>query len=440
MERLIVKNFGPLKYVDIELRDVNVFIGPTGSGKSTLAKLVAVMNSWEFKLSSDVELFSDLLKNFGVYTFLEKETTIEYHSSFDYLWKFSNGKIESNYPYGQLNLNMLRTLGHRSKRIFHRGSLFKRAIEHLATVNYARIKDKRVRSLLEGIQKKLIEIDSYTSNKKILDENDVKVEFLQESLLESSHLLYDKIFKNSSTYIPAERILFSTILSSLVTDTIPLMEYIKRFTKDLEYASLYNEETGEEGKFDIPELGLTFVRNEEVEEQWNLKISKGILPLNQSASGIQSILPMALMVSEFTQDIDHYLIIEEPELNLFPAQQMRAISYLLSKFNNGNNNKAIFTTHSPYILSSIDNLITANSVATEKPKLKKKVAEVIDEKYWLSYDRVSAYYFNPTPKRGKTNTESIMNAERKGIAGNAIDSVSDELNIQYEKLNELRYS
>ena len=41
-EKLIVKNFGPIREAELDLKKVTVFIGPQGSGKSTLAKLVAI--------------------------------------------------------------------------------------------------------------------------------------------------------------------------------------------------------------------------------------------------------------------------------------------------------------------------------------------------------------------------------------------------------------
>lgn len=40
MNRLIVKDIGPIKYVDLDLKKINVFIGPQGKGKSTLAKII----------------------------------------------------------------------------------------------------------------------------------------------------------------------------------------------------------------------------------------------------------------------------------------------------------------------------------------------------------------------------------------------------------------
>ena len=40
MKFLIVHNFGPIKNVELEVKDYAVFIGPQASGKSTIAKLI----------------------------------------------------------------------------------------------------------------------------------------------------------------------------------------------------------------------------------------------------------------------------------------------------------------------------------------------------------------------------------------------------------------
>ena len=42
MERLIVRNFGPIKDVEIEIPRLLVFIGDQASGKSTLGKLIYI--------------------------------------------------------------------------------------------------------------------------------------------------------------------------------------------------------------------------------------------------------------------------------------------------------------------------------------------------------------------------------------------------------------
>jgi predicted ATPase len=40
MEKIIIKNFGPIEDAEIEIRKVLVLIGEQASGKSTIAKLV----------------------------------------------------------------------------------------------------------------------------------------------------------------------------------------------------------------------------------------------------------------------------------------------------------------------------------------------------------------------------------------------------------------
>lgn len=47
MARLIIKNIGPIKHVDIELNKINVIIGEQSSGKSTIAKLPVSALGWK---------------------------------------------------------------------------------------------------------------------------------------------------------------------------------------------------------------------------------------------------------------------------------------------------------------------------------------------------------------------------------------------------------
>lgn len=45
MKRLTIRNFGPIKEISIELRRMNVILGPQSSGKSTVLK-VACFCDW----------------------------------------------------------------------------------------------------------------------------------------------------------------------------------------------------------------------------------------------------------------------------------------------------------------------------------------------------------------------------------------------------------
>ena len=66
MRRLIIENIGPIKYVDLELAKVNVFVGPQGAGKSTLAKIISFC-SWLEKHRSDDSVFLDVASKLKSY-------------------------------------------------------------------------------------------------------------------------------------------------------------------------------------------------------------------------------------------------------------------------------------------------------------------------------------------------------------------------------------
>ncbi|HGG0342255.1 TPA: AAA family ATPase, partial [Campylobacter jejuni] len=56
------------------------------------------------------------------------------------------------------------------------------------------------------------------------------------------------------------------------------------------------------------------------------------------------------------------IFIEEPESNLFPINQKNMAYYLASLRNSKNKPNIIFSTHSPYILTSLNNILYASMV------------------------------------------------------------------------------
>jgi predicted ATPase len=78
-EKLIVKNFGPIREAEIDLRKVTVFIGEQASGKSVLAKLVEIFNNVKYgSAGSYISSFIDL----NIYNFITDETYISFQNKF----------------------------------------------------------------------------------------------------------------------------------------------------------------------------------------------------------------------------------------------------------------------------------------------------------------------------------------------------------------------
>ena len=68
-ERLVVKNFGPITNLDIEIRPLTLFIGTQGSGKSTVSKLLTIcrdMRWWINILENNQEGIIKPFIDFGI--------------------------------------------------------------------------------------------------------------------------------------------------------------------------------------------------------------------------------------------------------------------------------------------------------------------------------------------------------------------------------------
>lgn len=99
MEKLIVKNFGAIQNVEIQLKDLTVFIGETGTGKSTLAKLVSIFIStyfWQGNVSK-VEFFKTRLAYYQIANFLEPSTYIEYQSEIGFYFIYNKGEVSQKF-------------------------------------------------------------------------------------------------------------------------------------------------------------------------------------------------------------------------------------------------------------------------------------------------------------------------------------------------------
>jgi predicted ATP-binding protein involved in virulence len=97
--------------------------------------------------------------------------------------------------------------------------------------------------------------------------------------------------------------------------------------------------------------------------------------------------------------------------------------------NSKKSSQLIVTTHSPYVLTSINNLIQAsivsNSVSEEK---KLAVYKIVPKELMISEKYLNAYAF----KDG--TAVNIVDKETGLIYSKYLDSVSEEISIEFDKL------
>ncbi|HCB0745795.1 TPA: ATP-binding protein [Klebsiella pneumoniae] len=126
-------------------------------------------------------------------------------------------------------------------------------------------------------------------------------------------------------------------------------------------------------------------------------LNEDILFLAKSPNGESISIPMSMTSgagkSMFLMDVflrrymskNSYLIIDEPELNLHPKNQIKMAELLVRLSNYGV--KVIITTHSDYIVKEINNRIMASSVH-DSSVLSKLGYDSID---LISHDKVNAF-------------------------------------------------
>jgi predicted ATPase len=377
-EKLIVKDFGPIKNAELDLKKVTVFIGPQGSGKSALAKLVAIFRDSHFLIRANTnENLNIFFQNFNLQNFNKKQSVFEFKTDTYYV----------NY----------------NNETFDVG-IHEQLIEQKQYETYG------------GLQ--------YADFEKYMKESKQKNVSPEQELVDTTllTLAFDtQILK--AKYIPTDRYLVSSISSSLwgFTDSnIALPKSMTSFGKNFEFARRTMV------KFNSSVLGVTYkFENNEDRVYFN---EQEFLTLSESSSSSHAVIPLQLVV-EYLRNTEkkNQFIVEEPELNLFPTAQKNLVQYLVQSCSSKENHLHI-NTHSPYILSAINNLIFAYKVAHEVPEKAYEVAQIIPREQWLNPDDVAAYYV------ADGTVKSII-AEKHGLIGeNELDAISEDISGERDQL------
>lgn len=156
------------------------------------------------------------------------------------------------------------------------------------------------------------------------------------------------------------------------------------------------------------------------------------IPISLASSGQQEALPLLLLLARFfllSHRTGRALYIEEPEAHLFPSAQRHVIELLAEVYNRRRDEmQIVLTTHSPYILTSLNNLLKAGQRYAEgAAETSKALEKIVPETRSLRIADVAAISLDGEP-------HSIMDAESGLIDPVAIDSVSEILAEEFHRL------
>lgn len=399
MAQIKVIDFGAIKRADIEIKKYNFFIGHTSSGKSTIAKLIAIFNNsafWAIK-EGDFKTFSSLLEKYNI-NFEFGESTLIQYSNEKYSWTISKNRFHSNYRDADL-MAMANT---------------SESYDFVLKFIEKKEGDNSLKSVIEALK------DSVKSGKN--KDNSFFSNFIMPILLD---LLYDKC---TPVYIPAERLLISTFTNSIFS-LLQVGAGIPDCIKD--FGSLYEKARANYKNIDIDilKIKVSFSNNGDTVL---LENETKEIKMSQTSSGIQSIIPLWTVFNQYVENKEkQILVIEEPELNLFPSTQFALIDWIMKRMRKSNGS-IVITTHSPYVLSTIDNLIFAHEIlknSNDKKNTFSRIKKIIPSMALIDFNEVSSYFFHSD---GTVN--DIRDTELKSLGAEYIDSASNDLGNIFDEL------
>ena len=149
--------------------------------------------------------------------------------------------------------------------------------------------------------------------------------------------------------------------------------------------------------------------------------------INFASSGQQEcVWILNLLYYYFVMQNPVYFIIEEPESNLFPESQKAIIE--LTALVAGAGHEVLLTTHSPYVLGAVNNLLYAGTVGQIAAE---KSAEIIAPEKWIDACCCEARFVENGEAR------DCMDNELMQIDNSLLDQISHGINKEYDILFEI---
>ncbi|NBN63317.1 AAA family ATPase [Pannonibacter tanglangensis] len=440
MATLEISKFSSIKHASVNIKKVNVIIGPQGSGKSVITKLVYFFNDILPRILFCAE---------DDYSLADFKRSIEKAFS---LWfppqAWGNERFKIDYTDGKFNVRIMRKIssGNFSDEVAIRLSKWTEEIYNSSLDSFNKAKDEINSSE---------EMDRYESSSSI------------DLLFRIRNSIWSRIERTSETeavrsqiFIPAGRAFFTSIGKmvagleqgvSLDPATLRFARlfanwrdrplYIPKYLLEQEFQgkrkSLMNDFFG----------GLVHVKrdNEFIEMQDGRKV-----PFSSLSSGQQELLPIwffldhIMSIDERTKktserigprkresSLSEIIYIEEPEAHLFPKAQCNLINVLVSNLiGNTKHRKLLVTTHSPYILSRLNVLLKAGEISRNK-RLRNNLSKIVSKDTWIQLSDFSALQISD----GKVS--SIIDNDEGLIDARFLDQVSDVISEDFGALLDL---
>lgn len=420
-EYLSIENFAGLNENEIELGRMNVFIGPQASGKSVCAKLFFFFKECASGIVDEVMRGQSKVQIQSGH----RETFFKYFPPV--YW--GKGVFKLRYSCGELWIEIERKASDTA------------TIKTSYSPQYNRLLSTARQMLDAAYKKQSVDGASRTisfTNRTFREIRD-KVDQEMESPL-----------SNINFFIPAGRSFFSTLRANLfrflasdnAIDPFPInfgvfYEAARRSPNSINSYNLgVNDNTHLADRMSKLLCG-TYKRMKA--QDYILMPDNRQIAIENCSSGQQEALPLGIalirMGGASSGTKTSTIFIEEPEAHLYPSAQREIVHLFVAAMDlsSSSSGQYLITTHSPYILSALNNIMYAGKIARDFPDKRSHVTTVLGEDMLIDPTDVRAYFVSDG------RIKSIIDPETGLVNAALLDSVSGELAEEFDKLVDIEY-
>ncbi len=428
MESIEINGFLTINHANFEIKKINILIGAQAQGKSVIAKLAYFFKNFF------PDIFIPSIQKFETKRDIDKKCLAKFEQIFPrYSWM--NQEFSIIYKYDDYELSITRT---------------KTANKAPLKFTYGKKLTDFHKELKNNYKLALEEFDTGVEQENGKKKQRVENIFYETISGKIKNSLFNNVYKRP-IFIPASRSFFVALqknIFSFLANDIDIDPFVKEFgfnyenSKRLHHGLFFHvHDDSEIIRQKVDKLVNEIVVGEYIyaeEQDWIVNKGKRT-NLAHASSGQQESLPMLLILKMWpfiSGDASPSIyFIEEPEAHLFPISQKQIIS-LIATIYNAIGHPFFITTHSPYILTAINNLVVGQDAydkANGDTEKLKKLEKILPADELIRLEDVSAYTLN------KGKLESIIDMENRLIGANLLDSVSDEFDLAFGIATDILY-
>lgn len=452
MQKIIVKNFGPIKNAEIDLKKIIALIGEQASGKSTISKLIFYFKSLRKDLFDKIYNQTYNISGFE-FDYVSSLITPAREKFYDFFGSTKHLRdfeiiffysVEEN-KYLSLTLNKQKKLhpkfsdefklGELSGKIRNIRNLLPDNIDHNNISDVLAYNQERLRyaERLSNLLKEVFCCEQ-DDNLYILAGRNATVgysESFENQFILNTHAQYEKSFKKRQQTID------ETLMLEFIDRIVNMKGMFKKFGDFNSFTEAVDENKKKELKYIVDKIEKILKGKYQI-DTWGEKIvfdtnKSGHIYLSNASSGQQEVIRILqdifLSIAQNTRTLR---IVEEPEAHLFPLAQKDVIELLVHMANSNKYNQLIITTHSPYVLTILNNLLFAKRIISHNYKLETDVLKVINKQSLLSISDFSAYTLEYKEEGIISNSIIVDNTGM--INQNYLDTVSEILANEFNQL------